>query len=230
MDDQSGPASGITAFSELERFLEGAAQAHAALGEVERESDRRGRELVRLMLQAHLDARADGDVGAAIVPDGDAPVRLAHKRIRSRRILTVFGELKLTRAGYGAPGERTVYPLDQELCLPARSYSYECQRRLLRAVVCSPFDEAITLLAELTGVSVPKRSAEQLVREAAVDFEDFYAQRAVTKLFPKRMFGDAEPGRPAPGTLRLSRARSRDHGQGADTDPGELEDDDGAHV
>jgi hypothetical protein len=178
------PLSGTTAFAELERFLEGAAQAHTALGEVERESDHRGRELVRLMLQAHLKARGDGDVGAAIVLDGDAPVRLAYKRIRSRRILTVFGALQLTRAGYGAPAQRTVYPLDQELCLPARSYSYECQRRLIRAVVCSPFDEAIALIAELTGVSVPKRSAEQLVREAAVDFEDFYAQRALEALTP----------------------------------------------
>jgi hypothetical protein len=177
--------SGIEAFSGLERFLERAAQAHAALGEVERESERRGRELVRLMLQAHLDARGDGNVGEAIVVQaGEAALRLAHRRIRSRRIVTVFGELKLTRAGYGAPGQRTVYPLDQQLQLPARTYSYECQRRLIRAVVCSPFDEAIGFFAEITGVVVPKRSAEQLVREAAVDFEAFYAQREADAVKP----------------------------------------------
>jgi hypothetical protein len=184
---QAPPASGIEAFSELERFLESAAKTHISLGEVERESDRRGRELVRLMLQAHLDERGDGDVGEAILlPDGKAPPRLAYKRVRTRRILTVFGELKLTRAGYGAPGERTVYPLDQRLQLPARTYSYEYQRRLLRAVVCSPFDEAIAFIAEMTGVVVPKRSAEQLVREAALDFEVFYAQREAAEVKPAR--------------------------------------------
>lgn len=187
MASQAPPASGIEAFSDLERFLEGAAEEHAGLGEVERESERRGREMVRLLLQAHLDARGDGDVGEAIVvPDGKAPLRLAYKRIRSRRILTLFGELKLTRAGYGQPGERTVYPLDQELQLPGRTYSYEYQRRLMRAVVCSPFDEAIAFIAELTGVSVPKRAAEQLVREAAVDFEEFYAQRLAGEVKPAR--------------------------------------------
>src|SRR5437588_10047180 len=156
MGGQPTPASGAEAFSDLERFLEAAATAHAGLGEVERGSERRGREMVRLMLQAHVDARGNGDVGRAIVI-GEAPLRLAYKRVRSRRILTVFGELTLTRTGYGQPGERTVYPLDRELQLPERTYSYEYQRRLMRTVVGSPFDEAIALLAELTGVRVPKR-------------------------------------------------------------------------
>lgn len=40
-----------------------------------------------------------------------------------------------------------------------------------------PFDEAIASAKELSGVTVPKGSAEQLVREAAVDFDDYYAQR-----------------------------------------------------
>jgi len=186
MGDQAQPASGIEAFSDLERFLEAAAEAHAGLGEVERASERRGRELVRLMLQAHQDARGNGDVGAAIVIGGDRPLRLGYKRIRSRRILTVFGELTLTRTGYGQPGERTVYPLDRELQLPERTYSHEYPRRLMRTVACSPFDEAIALLAELTGVSVPKRAAEQLVREAAVDFEAFYAQRPAAEVKPAR--------------------------------------------
>lgn len=37
--------------------------------------------------------------------------------------------------------------------------------------------EAIALIGEITGTTVPKRSAEQLVREAAVDFDSFYAAR-----------------------------------------------------
>jgi hypothetical protein len=179
MDGQSPPASGIEAFWELEQFLEGAASARLGLSEIERESERRGRELVRLALQAQIDSRGDGDVGEAITVLGpDGPVRLSYRRTRMRHILTVFGRVSLTRLGYGAPGEATVYPSDAELQLPARSYSYEYQRRLIRAVVCSPFDEAIAFLAEMTGTTVPKRAAEQLVREAAVDFEDFYAERA----------------------------------------------------
>ncbi|MGB8881519.1 MAG: ISKra4 family transposase, partial [Solirubrobacteraceae bacterium] len=187
MDEQSSPASGLEALWELERFLKDAAQARVGLGEVERESERRGRELVRLALQAHIDSRGDGDVGEAIfVSAPDGPVRLGYKRIRSRRILAVCGPLQVTRVGYGAPGEPTVYPLDAELRLPARTYSYEYQRRLMKAVVCSPFDEGIAFVAEMTGTTVPKRAVEQLVREAAVDFDDFYSRRTQGEVKPAK--------------------------------------------
>ena len=116
------------------------------------------------------------------LPEGR--VRLGYKRRYARPVLTLFGEVRITRMGYGAPGRQAIYPLDRELGLPGRIYSYECQRRLMRAVVCSPFDEAISFVAEMTGVTVPKRAAEQLVREAAVDFEDFYVQRPAAEVKP----------------------------------------------
>ena len=55
--------------------------------------------------------------------------------------MTIVGELSVSRLGYAAPGHRSVHPLDAELCLPARSFSYEVQRHLARAAVCGPFDE-----------------------------------------------------------------------------------------
>jgi hypothetical protein len=172
------PPTGLEAFCDLERFLARSARAQMALPEVEREAERRGREVLRLALQAHLDSRGDGDVGAALVLDGpDGPIRLSHKRAHTRRLLTVFGEVSVTRVGYGARHQPSVHPLDAKLCLPARTYSYECQRRLVKAAVCGPFDEAIALIAEMTGVAVPKRSAEQIVIDAAADFEAFYTGR-----------------------------------------------------
>jgi hypothetical protein len=53
-------ASGLEAFEELERFLSEAEEARLGLSELERGSERRGRELLRLSLQAHLDSRGDG--------------------------------------------------------------------------------------------------------------------------------------------------------------------------
>jgi hypothetical protein len=180
-------ASGLDAFAELERFLADAGEARLALSELERGSERRGRELLRVALQAHIDARGEGDAGEAIVIQrSEGPVRLAYKRRHTRPVLTLFGEVRVTRIGYGAPGRQAIHPLDRELRLPRRIYSYEFQRRLMRAVVCSPFDEAIALTAEMTGTSVPKRAAEQLVREAAVDFEAFYAQRPAAEVRPAR--------------------------------------------
>jgi hypothetical protein len=184
------PQSGLEAFCELERFLARSATARLGLREVEVQTERRGREVLRLALQAHLDARGDGDLGAALVLDGpEGPVRLSHKRAHTRRLLTVFGEVSITRVGYGACHQPSIHPLDASLSLPARTYSYECQRRVVRAAVCGPFDEAVATLAEMTGVVVPKRSAEQVVIDAATDFEAFYLSR------------DRQAARPARGEI-----------------------------
>lgn len=157
------PQSGLEAFCDLERYLASSAGAQLAFSEIEGEAERRGREVIRLAVQAHLHAR---------------PVVLSHKRARTRRLLTLFGEVSVTRVGYGARGRAAVHPLDAELGLPGRAYSYELQRRLVRAAACGPFDEAVALIAEMTGVAVPKRSAEQVLIGAAADFEAFYAGRA----------------------------------------------------
>jgi hypothetical protein len=79
--------------------------------------------------------------------------------------------------GYGCPSQTSVHPLYAELELPARIYSYEIQWRLVKAAVQGPFDEALGLLWDTTRVGVSKRSAEQIITEAAVDFDSFYAQR-----------------------------------------------------
>ena len=81
--------------------------------------------------------------------------------------------------GYSRPGAPSIFPLDQALALPARSFSYELQRRLVKAAVQNPFLESVQTIAELTGVSVSKRSLEQILPDAARDFDAFYQQRSV---------------------------------------------------
>jgi hypothetical protein len=179
------PTTGRGALGELERYLEGARRRRAGLSELERQSVARSRQIARLSLQAHLRSRGDGDVGDALVVEGpDGPLRLAYKKRHARRIVTLVGELTITRVGYAAPGQPSIHPLDAELELPARSFSYEVQRQLARAAVCGPFDEAVHVVAEMTGVTVPKRSAEQIVADAAADVDGFYQGRAGAELTP----------------------------------------------
>jgi hypothetical protein len=84
----------------------------------------------------------------------------------------------LVRIGYSRPGTPSIFPLDQALTLPARSFSYELQRRLVKAAVQNPFLESVHTIAELTGVAVPKRSLEEILPDAAQDFDAFYRQRS----------------------------------------------------
>lgn len=146
---------------------------------VERETEVRGREVLRLMLQAHAQARGTGDVGPTIeVVEGERAV-LNRRRKHRRTVETIVGAVSVERTAYSAPGHDSVHPLDEAAALPARSYSYELQRRVVMGAVQGPFKEACTCVAEATGVKVPKRSAEILVPEAARDFDAFYERREV---------------------------------------------------
>jgi hypothetical protein len=105
-------------------------------------------------------------------------VLYSHRRLGARALTTVFGTVELVRMGYSRPGKPSIFPLDRALALPARSFSYELQRRLVKAAVQNPFLESVQTMAELTGVAVSKRSLEGILPDAAQDFDAFYRQRS----------------------------------------------------
>ena len=158
-------------------------EAHSlSLRGVEVAEQKRGRELLRLLLQAHVESRGDGDVGAALrVYEPHSPDRqllYTQKRQHTRHILTVFGEIRVRRIGYRSmAGGQSIHPLDEQLQLPARRYSYEIQRLAVKKAVQGPVDEVIDGVREATGEKIPKRSAEKIVIDASADFYSFYAHR-----------------------------------------------------
>ena len=185
------------AFRQLETWLTADETTAVSEAQVEEQLQQRGRELLRLLLQAHLRQRGTGDVGLALrvwsppaqaaTPDDAAAsqahgVRHGEKRSHDRTLHTVLGAVVVARTAYGAAGYRSVHPLDEQLHLPKRSFSYPLQERLVRHAVQGPFDEAISDVARDTGVAVSKRSAEQVVQEAATDFQTFYPQHPVGDL------------------------------------------------
>jgi hypothetical protein len=165
-------------FSELETWLSSREVLRRPLHEVEREQEHRGREVQRLMLQAHVEQRGNGDVGPALrVVEGKNERRYTQRRIRRRHLKTIFGPIEIARMSYSRRGERSIHPLDEVLQLPARSFSYELQKRMVKAAVQGPFHEAKERTEEICGVSVPKRCVEAVIKEAAQDFDAFYAER-----------------------------------------------------
>jgi hypothetical protein len=194
------------AFRQLHTWLTSDEANRSSEADVEEQVHSRGREVLRLLLQAHLAQRGTGEVGPALrvlprdnatdsaSPDGQAlaatpaaAVRHGEKRLHERTLHTILGEVAVARTAYAAAGQASVHPLDEQLQLPQRSFSYPLQERLVRHAVQGPFDEAVTDVARDTGVRLSKRSAEQVVQEAAVDFQAFYPQHPVS---------DAAPGGP----------------------------------
>jgi hypothetical protein len=162
----------------LEAWLASPDAWQLPLHAIESQQEIKGREVQRLLLQAHLEQRGTGDVGAALSlrsPSGKA--MYTHRRLSTRSLKTIFGTVRLVRMGYSRAGSPSVYPLDRALALPARCFSYELQRRLVKAAVQNPFHEAVKALAEITGVVVSKRSLELILRDSAQDFDAFYQER-----------------------------------------------------
>ena len=144
----------------LESWLASSGALQLPLHQIESQQQARGREVQRLLLQAHLQHRGNGDVGPALqleLPDGE--LLYSHRRLSDRSLTTVFGTVELVRMGYSRPGAPSIFPLDKALALPARSFSYELQRRLVKAAVQNPFLESVQTIAELTGVSVSPNAA-----------------------------------------------------------------------
>ena len=167
-------------FAHLESWLASSSALQLPLHQIESQQQAKGREVQRLLLQTHLQHRGNGDVGPALqLHQQDGEVLYSHRRLGVRSLTTVFGTVELVRMGYSRPGAPSIFPLDQALALPARSFSYELQRRLVKGAVQNPFLESVQTIAELTGVAVSKGSLEQILPDAAQDFDAFYQQRSV---------------------------------------------------
>jgi hypothetical protein len=162
-------------FHSIKSHLRSAQAQRMTHSELEEFLDLEGRELLRRMLQAHLDERGPGAVSEPVV---DANGREhTYQRLHSRSITTIFGEVTLDRQGYGGRGLESLHPLDAELNLPGESYSHTLQRRIAEASAKESYDEVVISIRDHTGVTVPKRQVEELARRAGRDFEAFYEQQ-----------------------------------------------------
>jgi len=144
--------------------------------ELERELEKKGRELMRKLLQEHLYNRSPGQCDEPPVEGVDGVVR-SRVRLQERELETVFGTVSVERAGYGQQGVESLHPLDAELNLPDERYSLELRRRVAEEAAKSSFDETLESIGKNTGAHVAKRQVEELVMRAAQDFDAFYHTR-----------------------------------------------------
>ncbi|MGB9498338.1 MAG: ISKra4 family transposase [Dissulfuribacterales bacterium] len=139
------------------------------------ELEKKGRELMRKLLQEHINNRGPGNAEQAVQgADGIARSRI---RLQPRKLETVFGTVTVERTGYGREGFESLHPPDAELNLPDERYSLELRHRVAEEAARSSFDETLENIGKTTGGHVPKRQVEELVVRAAPDFDAFYQQR-----------------------------------------------------
>lgn len=164
----------IEKFKELRSSMASKETMELTHSEVEGLLATEGRELLRRLFQSHLELRGLQERRATRVVGRDEQPR-THRRLRKRTLASLFGTVNVARLAFSGRGVSSLMPLDAELNLPKRRYSFGLQRRLVEEVIRGSFDDAVEAVDRTVGVRVPKRQAEELVRSAARDFDVFYA-------------------------------------------------------
>src|SRR5437588_10428512 len=111
-------------YATISEFLRSEEAGQGRHSELERQLEGMGRDLLRQLLQAHLDMRQPGQ---AIEPVRDAAgTTLTPTPVHGRSLESIFGEVEVARTGYGAAGTPSLHPLDGALNLPPEKYSLKC--------------------------------------------------------------------------------------------------------
>ena len=147
---------------------------HAALEEM---IDRDGRELLRLLLQDHLDLRAAREARLDAVTGVDGVARRSAERDHQRALASVFGEVVVRRIAYRSRDARNLCPADARLNLPRERHSHGLRRLAAIEASRGSYDEAAEAIGRATGSRPAKRQLEALALRAASDFEGFQAVR-----------------------------------------------------
>ena len=130
-------------------------------------------------MKLYFAQRGTGDVGPAVTrADG---MRLPREQqLRERDYFSLFGKFAVPRTCYRTPGEAGIFPLDAQVNLPERCYSYFLQEWMTVFTVEYPFKESAGFFAQLFDLEVAESVVMEVAKEAPQDYEDFYAQRPLS--------------------------------------------------
>ena len=161
----------------LELGAEGAGRLDHA--ELEDLLELRGRELLRQLLQDHLDLRQVREERAvrvcpAPVTGADGVTRRAVETGHGRQLASIFGTVTVRRCAWRAQGRVNIYPADAALRLPRLRHSHGLRRLAALEAVRGSFDAATEAIGRRCGRVAGKRQVEQLTVAAAADIDAFY--------------------------------------------------------
>lgn len=148
--------------------------------ELENHLQTHGHDLVRQLIQDHLDLRAVREARLDDLHDSDGIPRGTVEPDHARILTTVFGDVEVHRLAYRRRGYPNLHPADGILNLPVEQYSHGLRQMAAVESARGSFDDAVAAIRRASGAGVEKRQVEDLTRKAATDFDTFYAQRTPT--------------------------------------------------
>jgi len=134
----------------------------------------------RQALISYLDGKGAGYQGEEIVnAQGE---RLPYVRDRKCAYRSVFGSIEINRAYYQAKGAEGVFPLEGEINLPARGYSYFLQEISSKLAVNGSYEKASEVFADIFPLDIPIRSLERIVGDTCEDVSRYYEEKPAPEL------------------------------------------------
>lgn len=161
-------------FEDVVGWLEGGEAGSLTHGELEDDLDRRGRELLRRLLQDHLDLRARREERVEVI-DAGAVTYGSVEAGHTRPLATVFGAVSVERLAYRHRRAANLHPADAVLNLPVERHSHGLRRLAAIESTRGSYQDAAEAIERVTGTGVAKRQVEELAARAAVDVDAFYA-------------------------------------------------------
>jgi hypothetical protein len=164
---------GLKTFWSVVEQMQHAADGQQPIHQVEETLFRSLLVIGRWLLQAFLDMAGTGDIGPTLATAGEAPRDQGQELPRleqphKRPYLSIFGGIDIERTCYGHDRVEAA-PLDAQLHLPQRQYSYLLQQWLGSFVVDDAHAEAVRKLGTILGLEITVRASEDLNREQASD-------------------------------------------------------------
>ena len=170
-DCEKSIANAAEQFKRMREYVRGEAQTQDAYV-VERRLFMEGMAMCLYMMGAYFEQKEGGHRGDMLaMPDGTT---LPRERMHDKRFVTVFGELGLNRWYYHEDGAPGFFPLDEDVNLPQRCFSYYVQELLGRDTTDMTYDEAMAAMQRMFGFAPYKHTVENIVDDAACDVQSFY--------------------------------------------------------
>jgi hypothetical protein len=152
LDVERSIAEGEQALQALMKFVSesaGTLEAH----EAEKGIFKRLLPIGLAAMKLYFTQRGTGDLGAAFTR-ADGMILPRETQLRGRDYFSLFGTFAVPRTCYRTPGEPGIFPLDAQVNLPERCYSYFLQEWMTVFAVEYPFKESAGWFEQLFDLDV----------------------------------------------------------------------------
>lgn len=152
--------------------------------------------LGKRLLEVFVTGQGTGNMGQ-VHQDSHGQKRDFHSN-RTRQYVSIFGEVKITRAYYWRQGKEGICPLDAKLNLPQNSHSYVLEKWVGILTAHGAYGEGREILERLTGVKIWNESIERMAERGSVQTEEFYDERQPSQLEEKELLVFSVDGKGIP--------------------------------